>query len=230
MSIVGATEFTENLRPGFVGDYLSREHVLPGGVKLDASTFINPDAVAATVLAAGADDGDVAIPVVALSGAIPSGTVLDFGGAKFARLTAAAVAGDEELTVSELPTTLIEDDVAYYAAPGMLKRVPAGTPVYADISELEGSAASGLLWKSAANGVTVDPDTDVVRIVAYDVVDVDGLDFQAGASNDAALLRKGTLVYVNNMYWDTLDSTVQVHIRNDYEVSVTTPGQEVSDS
>ena len=68
------TRFQKNIRPGFIGDVLSRDHLLPGGVKIDAALFNSIDAVKAVVGAAGAAIGATSIPVDALSDKIPSGT------------------------------------------------------------------------------------------------------------------------------------------------------------
>lgn len=62
---------------------------------------------------------------------------------------------------------------------------------------------------------------DCVRLLAYDVQDVDD-------NNDANILRKGTAIGVNHMYWDTLSASVKAAIRADYEVTVDAPGQEVA--
>lgn len=294
--------YEQNIRPGFLGDLLSREHVLPGGVKLDASTFLGADdvvvimgaaaakeatsltveallgaipsgtilnfgtrsAVTVTVGAAGADVDDTSIPCAALSGPIPSGTLLYFGSAKkFALTTAAAAAAATSITVQALPTALVENDeatyadettvearltsaasigdtslavaaldgeiadaaVAYYRPKNVTKRIPAGTPVYAAIADIEGGANGGtsaVLWSYAGNGQAVHATNDEVRLLAYDVYDVEN-------NNDGDLLRPGTLIHVNHLpEWSTLDATVKTHIRNKYECSVGTPGQEVA--
>ena len=75
-----------------------------------------------------AAQGATSVTVLALPVAIPSGTTLDFGGAKFARLTADAAAGATTLTVAALPTALAVNDVATVAGSGA-KKLPAGTPV-----------------------------------------------------------------------------------------------------
>lgn len=222
MSFAKETPFRQQIRPGFFGDFLNREHVLPGGIKLKASTFNGADAVQVVVGAAGALADANTVPVDALSGDIPKGTVLNFGAAdskKFAKLTANAVSGDVSIAVEDLPTALVDNDTAFYNPPSTGKRVPSGTPVFIDQELLETSAAIGAEWESAANGTAV-LTTDLVRIVAFDVLDVDD-------NNDADLLRKGTLIRVNHMYWDTLDDTVKAKIRADYEVTVGAPGQEV---
>lgn len=75
---------------------------------------------------AGAAIDDVAVPVVALTGAIDAGTNLYFGGAKkLARVTAAAAVGDTSLTVEALPTALVSTDTAVVGGSGA-KLITAG--------------------------------------------------------------------------------------------------------
>lgn len=71
--------------------------------------------VSVVVGAAGAAAAATSAPVAALTAPIPSGTTLDFGGAKFARLTAPAATGAVALTVAALPTALVSGDTATYA-------------------------------------------------------------------------------------------------------------------
>jgi hypothetical protein len=56
----------------------------------------------------------VTIGVTTLTGPIPSGTVLDFGTNKFARLTANAAAGATSLTVAAIPKALAGGETATY--------------------------------------------------------------------------------------------------------------------
>jgi hypothetical protein len=88
-------------------------------------------AVTVVVGVAGAAQNATSVPVAALSAAIPNGTTLDFGGAKFARLTAAAAAGATALTVAALVTALVSGDTATYAGtPGAGNKVlKSGTVV-----------------------------------------------------------------------------------------------------
>ncbi|MFN2511992.1 MAG: hypothetical protein ABR568_11180 [Pyrinomonadaceae bacterium] len=74
-----------------------------------------------TVGAAGAAAGATTVPVGALTQAIPSGTVLDFGGGKTARLTASAAVGATSLTVSALTTALVAGN---FAQSGLNRIVP----------------------------------------------------------------------------------------------------------
>jgi len=211
-----STPYQQNIRPGFIGDFLSREHVLPGGIKLDPAQFPGADAIKVTVGTGGAAAAATAVPVVALPGPVPAGTLLDFGGAKFARLTAAAAAGAVSLAVAALPTALVAGDVAYYNDPKNRKRVAGGTLVGLTNAELEAAATSGVKWGPAADA------DDVVYLLAWDTPDV--VD-----NNNADVLRKGTLIKVNNLPgWDTMSAALKAKIRAMYECTVGAPGQEVA--
>jgi hypothetical protein len=116
--------------------------------------------VIVTVGAAGAAQGAVAVPVDALSGAIPSGTVLNFGGAKFARLTAGAAAGAVALAVAAIPTALVDNDTATYAgvAGSGSKVLLAGTA----IGELLGSG------KISPRVAVTNPATGILKTTAIE--------------------------------------------------------------
>jgi hypothetical protein len=85
---------------------------IPGNAKLEYSA-VAP--VVVVVGVAGAALAATTVPVAALSGAIPSGTVLNFGGAKLATLSSPAAAGATSLTVSALPAALVSGDTVTYA-------------------------------------------------------------------------------------------------------------------
>lgn len=71
--------YQKNIRPGFLGDVLSREHLLPGGAKIDAAAFNSADAITAAVGAGGAAIGATSVPTAALTAIIPANTILNFG-------------------------------------------------------------------------------------------------------------------------------------------------------
>jgi hypothetical protein len=88
----------------FTGDHLLRAPAL-----LDATAWTATDAVVATVGAAGAAIGATSIPVAALSGAIPSGAILNFGTLPGGTVTindGSISAGDTSITVVALPVAL----------------------------------------------------------------------------------------------------------------------------
>ncbi len=77
------------------------------------ATFIS-DPVTVTVDAPGALAAATSIPVLALTGAIPSGTVLDFDTPTTATLTSTANAGATTLSVAALDDPVLAGDVAEY--------------------------------------------------------------------------------------------------------------------
>jgi hypothetical protein len=133
--------------PRWAGDYGGRDNLMIGGFKLDPAQFAGADAVLVTVGAAGAAQGAVAVPVAALTGAIPAGTVLYFGGAKVAVLSAPAAAGAVALAVNALPTALVNADAATYMG-STNKYIPSGTAFGRTFAERDaltpfGPAAAG---------------------------------------------------------------------------------------
>ena len=211
--MANATNYAQTRQPDFIGDFLSREHVLAGGIRLDPGLFTSADAMPVTASAVAAVDA-TSVTVAALGAKVPSGTVLDFGGKKFARLTADADKGATSLTVAALAVALAVGDIARYTMPGMKKRVAAGTLVGATNAEVEGAntvtngVPNGLKWGPAAD------NDDVVRILCYDVIDAD-------MNPEADVLRVGTLVRVNALPgWDTMSAALKNKVRATYEVTV----------
>lgn len=189
--------------PRWAGDFMSPERLIPGGAKLDAAQFRGNDAVQVVVGAAGALAAATTVPVDALSGPVPSGTVLDFGGAKFAVLTAAAAAGATSITVRALPTALVDNDAAWYSGTE-LDTVVSGTLLGRTIAERDANTGYG---------PAADAD-DEIYLLAFDVIDVQN-------NNDAVLYRHGGVVYENYLpVFSALSSTLKGKIRSLYESSV----------
>lgn len=121
--------------PVWAGDYLSRDHLIPGGYKVDPAQFNDTDAVIATVDTGGAAIGATSVPVTALSGAIPSGTMLNFG--TWAPVT---------VTVSDASISAGETSFGVTALSGP---IPAGTVLdfsggtNAQLAKLSADAAQG---------------------------------------------------------------------------------------
>lgn len=107
--------------------------------------------------AGGAIAGATSVPVVALAIALASGVTLDFGGAKFARTTAAAAAGATSIAVAALPTALVAGDKATVAGVGA-KKLKAGTVV----GELLGTG------KISPRVVTTNPATGILETDAVE--------------------------------------------------------------
>jgi hypothetical protein len=141
--MAGVTFTSNTLTPPiWAGDFLSREHLLPGGAKLLASAFLREDAVVVT-LNGSAAQGATSVTVDALSGAIPSGTVLHFNSTEF------------------LITTLEDDDTATYTGVGDYA-VRSGTLVGRTFAERASGTAFGP-WAAS---------DDEVYLVVYDVLNV----------------------------------------------------------
>jgi hypothetical protein len=183
--------------PVWMGDFPGRESILPVPVKLNADAFIAEDGVVVVVGAAGAAANATAVPVDALTKKIPSGTVLDFGAKKFARLTAEALAGATSLTVSALATALVDDDTATYKGLG-LKHVPSGTLIGRTFAERD----AGDAW-----GPAVVASDDEIFLTARDVAD-------ATKNNDTELYRHNRTVKENFLpNWSTLPTGDKTKIR-----------------
>lgn len=187
--------------PRWAGDFGGREHIMPFPARLAAAQFNKPDAVVVTVGAAGALAAAEEVPVDALSGPIPSGTVLSFGGDKFARLTANAAKGVVALAVAALPTALVDDDTATYpGAATSVKTVPSGTPVGRTFAERDAKAAFG----------PADANDDEFFLSYFDVYDAD-------KEADVELYRPGSLVKENYLpNWDMLSDALKAKIRAVY--------------
>lgn len=84
-----------------------------GDIVVVEGTFLS-DPVTVTVDTGGAIIGATSVPVVALSGAIPAGTVLTFDTPATATLTATANVGATSLAVSALAAALLAGDEATY--------------------------------------------------------------------------------------------------------------------
>jgi hypothetical protein len=167
---------------------------------VDPAQFFGEDAVVVDVGAAGAAGGATTVPVSpALTGPIPSGTVLDFGGAKFAVLTAAAATGATSLTVRALPTALVDADRTTY--PGIKpKTIRGGQLVGRTYAERDAGTPFG---------VAADAD-DEVYIVAFDVSDLTRV-------AEIELVRPNTTIKENFLPgWTALSVALKAKVRDKY--------------
>lgn len=189
--------------PIWAQDFLGPEHLIPGGAKLLASAFHATDAVFVDVGAAGAAQGATSVPVGALTGAIPNGTVLDFGTNKFARLTAAAAAGATSLTVTALVTALVDADTTWYEGVGK-KTVYSGTVIGRTIAERDAETPYGPAASS----------DDEIFIVAFDVYDLTQI-------NDVELVRHKTVIKETFLPgWSAVASGVKTLVRAAYHCTI----------
>ncbi len=164
--------YHKNNRPPFVVDSQSIIRTLGRQVNFaKTGDQFKYNAVKVVVGVAGAAADAVAVPVLPLSGPLPNGTLLSFGGKKFARLTAPAVAGATSLTVAAIPTALVSTDTTYAGGSGA-KRIPAGTvivqdtdgQVYPRVNKTASETAYGILETDASE----DSKTDA--LTGYSVI------------------------------------------------------------
>jgi hypothetical protein len=192
--------------PVWAGDFLDREHLVPGGARVDPAQFFPTDSVLVKLSAAASADA-TSIAVDALSGPIPSGTQLYFGESKELALTTAdAAAAATSIAVQALPAALEDNDEARYGGVGtMPKRIEAGTLVGRTFAE----RAAGTAFGPAADA------DDEVLLVALDVTN-------AATNADVELYRPGSIVKENFLPgFATLSAALLAKLRATY---VTTRG------
>lgn len=183
----------------WAGDYLDRDHLIPGGAKVDAPSFAAADRVVVDVGAAGAAQFAVAVPVAALTGPIPAGTTVTFGGGKRLRTTVAANTGAVSLTTEPIPLALVDADVSEYVGRGD-RYIPSGTVIGRTFAERDANAGFG---------PAADAD-DEIFLVAFDVTDANHID-------DVELYRQNSVVYENFVPgWAGLSATVKGKVRARY--------------
>jgi hypothetical protein len=199
-------------KPAWQAEQLTPDKLVPGGARVVASAFPLLNQVTVTVGAAGAAVDDTTIPIDALTVAnatntdsgvvIPSGTTLDFGGDKFATLTADASVGDTTLTVRALVTAVVDNDTATYLGTGV-RVIPAGTLVGRTFAERTANTGYGQPDVST-------PD-DELYLTANVVIDAD-------INPDVTLIRHGTLIYEDKLPgWAGLSSDAKAVIRARYQ-------------
>ncbi|KPL86163.1 hypothetical protein [Herpetosiphon geysericola] len=190
--------------PAWAGDFLNREHLMPGGAKVDANQFMATDGAVVT-LTANALVNAVSIAVSALANPIPSGTQLRFGAGKYAYTTANATAGAVTIAVEALPVALTNGDKATYKGTGMKPvTIVSGTLL-------------GRTWAERDAGTAFGPAADIdedIFFLAQDITD-------ASKNNDADLYRHGGIVKENFVPgWANLSSTLKAFVRSRYQCTV----------
>lgn len=194
--------WTEVSSPRWAADFRSRDHLVPGPVKLVAASF--PYEGTVTVTADGAASAAaVSITVDPLPGAIPSGAILNFTGTgEYANVTANAAAGATSLTVEALDAGIENGDTATYVPQGAKRYIPSGTVVGRTIAERDAGTGYG-------PAVSSDDET---RILAFSIADVD-------EDNDGVLYRPHSVVkedLLPEVLAETLDAGVLADVRAAY--------------
>jgi hypothetical protein len=185
--MITTVPYQQSGAPSFIADMLTREHVLAGGAKLDAAAFTPADAIAAIVGAAGAAAGASSIPVDALLGAIPVGTILNFG--SYAPVT---------VTVADADVNAGETTIGVAALSGPL---PAGTVLRF------GSGLYARLTANAAAGAT----SLTVEALAADIPNASTATFPGGTKQarlTAAAALGATALTVDELQFALVDDEV----------------------
>lgn len=158
--------------PAWAGDFGNREHLVPGGARVDAAQWVT------TTYTITAPDGAAAsatdIVVTATLVALPSGTVLDFTGTgELAKLSAAAALGATTLYVVALDAAIESGDTAPFVVTDAVPvTVANGTVIGRTFAEREagthfGPAVAGddeiyLVWQDVYDA-SINPDVELYR-------------------------------------------------------------------
>lgn len=133
------SSYSRSSIPTWLGQEYSADILIPGGAQVTRTAFPAQDAVRVTATA-NAAAAATSITVAAVNNqadgsvlaagaiAIPSGSLIDFGGAKLAITTADVITGATSITVRALPTAIASNDVGTYMGVGK-RTVPSGTLV-----------------------------------------------------------------------------------------------------
>lgn len=221
------------VQPTWMGTPHTQDKVLlPGGGHLDTQQFLNQVAESyLTVAAAGAAAGATTIPLTTALApsvqsvtAIPAGTVLInqgtilyFGGSRFARLAAPGKLGDTTLTTDPLPTALVSGDRAPYSTSFSL--FPAGNNFPNAVYSASPIVTSGILigrtWAERDAGTGYGPAVvatdEEIGILAMDV------NLEVGNECEIYMANAGNTVYENFLpNWATLPAADKAFIRSRY--------------
>lgn len=202
--------------PNWLGEQYSPDRLIPGGGQVTASLFPALDAVR-VVSPAGAAASAVSIPVSAVllnadgsplamgQIAIPTGSLVDFGGTKIAVTTAPVLRGATAIAVRALPTAIAANDIGNYFGIGK-RTVPSGTLIGRTLAERD----AGLRFEPWTAG-----DEEV--FLAF-------WDADLGMSEEVALLRPNTIVKENYIPGFTaMTAPAKAAIRAKYQCIVGSP-------
>lgn len=203
MAKVETTGFTTTQTPAWAVDYFDRPYNLPGGARLHPADFAREGTFTVTVGAGGALAGALSIPVTALPGAVPAGTILDFTGpGEFALVTSDAAIGAVSLAVEALDAAIEAGDTATFQGSGK-RYVPSGTCIGRTFAEAEANRGFG-------PAVATD---EQIYLLLHTVIDAD-------QNPDCELYRHGGAIKLNHLPgYAGLPAGVQQAIRDNYEIT-----------
>jgi hypothetical protein len=191
--------------PVWAADYLSRDHLIPAPVPIDAAQFVSANGTRVT-LTANAAQNATSLTVTALTNAVPANTVLRFAAGKYAYTTSVAAKGATTVAVEALPVALTSGDSAAYTGTGK-KIVESG--IYVGRTFTERAAGT-------AFGPAVDTD-DERFLLAFDIPDADAHPF-------GVAVRHGSVVKENFLPgFSTLSNAIKAVLRADYQTIIGAP-------
>lgn len=202
--------------PNWLGQQYDADILIPGGGQVTASLFPGLDAIR-VASPAGAAAAATSIPITALTlsadgsplavgqVAIPTGSLVDFGGAKLAVTTAPVLRGATAIAVRALPTAIAANDIGNYMGVGK-RTVPSGTLVGRTLAERD---AGGRFEPWAAGD-------EEVFLTLWDA------DLSMG--EEVALLRPNTLIKENYIPgFAAMSAPMKAAIRGRYQCIVGSP-------
>jgi hypothetical protein len=202
--------------PNWFGEVFDEKSLIPGGALVTPALFPASDAVRVTANAAAAAATSIPLPTPLLLQAdgsplavgqiaIPTGALIDFGGAKVAITTANVLRGATAIPVRALPTAIAANDVGLYL--GIAKRnVPSGILVGRTLAERD---AGGRLEPWTAG------DEDFYLVMWEASLEL---------SDEVALVRPGTIVKENWLPgFAAMSAPMKAAIRGRYQCIVGAP-------
>lgn len=186
----------------FLGDFGNREHILPGGAKLDSSAAFSATGDVTVHNTAAASAGATSITVTALTAAIPSGTTLVFSDGTAVVTAANASVGATSITTEPLGEALADESDAVYDAEGADEEIViAGTLVGRTTAE----RAAGDPFGPAADA------DDEIFIMVHDV--------DLTKTDDVDLVRHGTLIKQNFLpSYSAASATIKGKLATSYQL------------
>lgn len=182
----------------WLGSFVAgRDHLLPAGGRVNPADFVREDAVRVTLTAQVAAAA-TSMPVTALTGSIPAGTLLRFGAGMYAYTSALVNAGATAVPIEAAPAIITNGSSATYAGLGK-KIIHHGTILGRTYAERDASVGYG---------PAADAD-DEIYILWNDVTDAD-------VDPDCELMFSGVIKENFLPNWATLSATIKGKLRTQF--------------
>lgn len=197
--------YTGYQQPDWAAEPLTADKLVPGGAKVTASAFARMDAVTVTLAAGAVTAGSnkTLTFTAGLTGAIPSGAILDFGAGEFVTFPTGAAKGATSVTNATVAADLEGGESATYPGTSPIRKLESGTLVGRTFTERDAGTAYGV-------ADTTTPD-DQLFLVAFENTDLEN-------NNEVTLVRHQTLIYEDKLPgWSSLTTGTKTAIRARYQ-------------